>query len=146
METPEDSQVHAETSPTAGVIRTDTLTLTSSSCLASDSTHVWRGGQFEESKASMNPGQDSTPNPVSPHKLLMAKNSKGCAVVYCSNTYYNVARSEKKISFFRLPRDSQRYTKFHIAYYETLAMCFSCRLRSYTFQYHYCHGDPFKII
>ena len=30
----------------------------------------------------------------------MAKNSKGCAVVYCSNTYYNVARSEKKISFF----------------------------------------------
>ena len=76
----------------------------------------------------------------------MAKNSKGCAVVYCSNTYYNVARSEKKISFFRLPRYSQRYTKFHIAYYETLAMCFSCRLRSYTFQYHYCHGDPFKII
>ena len=66
METPEDSQVHAEASPTAGVIRTDTLTLTSSSCLASDSTHVWRGGQFDESKASMNPGQDSTPNPVSP--------------------------------------------------------------------------------
>ena len=68
METPEDSQVHAETSPTAGVIRTDTLTLTSSSCLASDSTHVWRGGQFEESKASMNPGQDSTPTPLA-HKM-----------------------------------------------------------------------------
>ena len=72
METPEDSQVHAETSPTAGVIRTDTLTLTSSSCLASDSTHVWRGGQFDESKASMNPGQDSTPIPVSPQHVNLS--------------------------------------------------------------------------
>ena len=83
METPEDSQVHAETSPTAGVIRTDTLTLTSSSCLASDSTHVWRGGQCEESKASMNPGQDSTPIPVSPQYILEFSSSWLKKLVSC---------------------------------------------------------------
>mgnify|MGYP003396679810 CR=1 FL=1 len=67
METPEDSRMSAETSPTVGVMRTDTLTSTSPSCLESDSAHVWRDGHVDESKASANPGKDSTAHPVRPH-------------------------------------------------------------------------------
>jgi hypothetical protein len=34
--------------------------------------------------------------------------AKGCAVVCCSNTYYNV-KTKKPLSFFRFPRDPQMF-------------------------------------
>jgi len=42
----------------------------------------------------------------------MASNHKGCAVVYCSNTYYNV-KEKKKLSFFGFPKDPERYDLLH---------------------------------
>ena len=47
------------------------------------------------------------PTDRSTKTIKMASNRKGCAVVYCSNTYYNV-KEKKKLSFFRFPKDPER--------------------------------------
>src|SRR6218665_4230188 len=52
------------------------------------------------------------PTDTGVRKTTMASNHKGCAVVYCSNTYYNV-KEKKKLNFFGFPKDPERYNLMH---------------------------------
>jgi len=41
--------------------------------------------------------------------MSKSKSHKGCAVIYCKNSYNNLTE-KKELSFFRFPRDAERYS------------------------------------